>query len=208
VDWASIVNRARRSLALMLVAIPQIASAAGYFEYFCPKGRDMLRVNENHLFGSSYTAFPNKPVGNQSASNERSPVFELFFTDCSNAEFYCLDGRKTHGDIAGEPLRIVVPRQVVVGPALEFGRVRVLSYGSLSTVKNPAVELVLWQQYMGKDFAIKLTVEQGRGIVYITGLNFWNPGQFEQGESCALESPKGLFSSVRVARTKVGPPIE
>ena len=164
-------------------------------------------MNEYEMLADAVTPFP-KRFKAEPSDLRTAAKLRWRFADCSDGKFLCVDVVTDGTSAIAEPLRIAVPRSVVVNRTYVFGRVRGLVFEAVMLRKRPTAQIVLWQNFAGRDIAVKLTVQQGRGVVFIDGINFWNRQEFELAETCALESPKGWFSSIKVAPYPYGEPIE
>jgi len=61
------------------------------------------------------------------------------------------------------------------------------------------VQLTLWQRIGDSEQPIELTIQRGRGLIYLDGLRFHpDPPGAQEPEMCVLVSGTGLFSSARI----------
>ena len=117
------------------------------------------------------------------------------FQNCSDADFFCMDARVRSDD---PPLRIFAPRKVETPRIYQSGKARAVVVPTATENRSQRAQITIWQPIGLEDVAIKITVEEGRGIIYFDGINFWHPDLFRDGETCALESKAGYFSEIKI----------
>jgi hypothetical protein len=177
-------------IALLVAPVSVFAAESGNYLYYCPKGDAALIGDDHSLHGRAITAFP---LATPNPLYRLSPYLDWTLTDCSNNQYFCLDAKT-----ANSRRRLFVPRNPKVGETYRFGEATALVLGSASFSKVPTIQVVNFQKVGGRMVVIQMTIKRGVGAVYIDGLNFWDSNDYQNGETCVLESRVGYFHQVRV----------
>jgi hypothetical protein len=180
------------------------APAQSNSKYYCPKGGGILNVDALGMRGAAFSFARDSEQASDFDPN--SPLRNWTVTDCSNQQFYCIDAKLSDAPTA-DAFRLFVPHVVTVYKSYEYGSARARSIGSTLRVGRPTIEFLIWQSTAQKGVPMKLTIQQGRGVIYIDGMNFWNPPEHGLGESCSLVSKQGLFPSTQVVPYPLGSPL-
>jgi hypothetical protein len=188
----------RRTALLMLwmAALLSTANAGQFetnFEYFCPKGNGMLIGNNMYLSGQVARFIPDRRSKDPSEFR-LSPPLDWTFVDCSDESYVCVDATE---EASKARRRLFVPRNPVVGQSYSLGDA-VAFVSAAATSDSSTMQVEISQPRDGGTIATKLTIRDGRGAIFLDGINFWEPNAYQLGETCALQSKKGLFSGVRV----------
>jgi hypothetical protein len=121
---------------------------------------------------------------------------------CTTSEFFCAQVQLKRMDETTINFTMFLPKYIEVGKSYSLKGVNAIAspvgdpYINRGWSKNQ-VQVTLWQLIGGVETPIKLTVEMGRGVVFWDGLDFWS-GQYGIGETCFLQSNKGLFPDVKI----------
>ncbi len=177
-------------LALMAGANAQETN----YNYYCPKGNGALLGNDHFLMGKMSTPFPAGSASPRPGAMFSQPL-NWTLSDCSDRQFICFDA---HDAGTNSMRRIFVPRDPIIGKTYQNASASAFVIGSSSFDKIPTIQVIVSQQVSGHTVALKLTIRQGVGAIYIDGLNFWNSSDYQNGETCALESRVGFFSKTHV----------
>lgn len=189
-----IVHAVTTSLVILAITAMQRAEAIDYY-YFCPKGDARFGGTDNSISGVAVTPYPTGPgqlLSNQIHISKRL-LWQL--TSCSNKEFLCLDVT----DLKNRTVRrLFVPRIVEVGSSYRYGPAKAYVIGSAALEMRDTAQIIISQEVRGRTIAVKLTLRNNRGAIFIDGINFWDPWDFMSGETCALESTLGYFHGVKI----------
>jgi hypothetical protein len=169
-------------------------SMAGYY-YYCPKGNGAFTGDAHFMAGRVNEAFPTR-LSSFPAGRLVSPSIEWKLSDCSDERFLCIDIERQKTFPAR---RLFVPRRPKIGASYHDGAADALVMGSASSSDDMTVQVIVSQEIYGSRLSTKLTLQNGRGVVFIDGLNFWNQIDYRNGETCVLESMSGLFSTVDIS---------
>jgi hypothetical protein len=187
-----------------LVAAILLRPGAAVAGYYCPKGDVSLYSDPAHFVGRAVMAFQLAP--DPSPAHEKKfygPEWGWTMKDCSNKEFSCFDA---HDPATGLTRHLFVPRRLEAGKVYRYGAAKAFVAASASASPVPTVQVIDYQKFKGKTVAVKFTLRDGSGAVYIDGLNFWKPLDYQAGETCILESGVGFFSEVRIPKQALGKP--
>lgn len=185
--------------ALVAVVLSSCVSTSavnegGYpYDYYCPVSDFTLAANERdiRIFGHAYVRFPQSVP---EAGEATTSWFGASFTDCSTAEFACIEVK---GADTARSFYLFVPRRLEAKREYTLHGARAVT--AFATAPHlEAIQVTLWQPPSKAISPMKLTIEVSRGVVFWSGISFWDDGRSDSGETCILQSRKGLFNQTEV----------
>jgi hypothetical protein len=162
--------------------------------YFCPD-RDIVIVNEQG--GSNFYAYERQRYLSELEATEGGPVRALTISSCNAEEFGCVAFGIPHGKDgdAIELFRVLMPLDGEPGDHLKGGvRIKVSKVDGLAGERRR--HLINWVDVGGKRQRLSAIWEQGRGLIYLTGINVDDLNDLIHGETCILQSGQGLLSDL------------
>lgn len=180
-----------------LVSCASVANPREYggyhYDYYCPVSDVTLAASELELrlFGHAYVRFPQSvPETGEATIN----WFGASLKDCSTTEFACFE---VEGRNASHSFYLFVPRRLEAKREYRLHGARAVT--AFATAPHiDAIQVTLWQPPSNAMPPMKLTIEKSRGVVFWSGVSFWNNEGSDSGETCILQSRKGLFNQVDV----------
>lgn len=170
------------------------------YEYFCPNGNGMLIGNQKYLEGRVSKSYPDRNADDPSEFILSPPLY-WSMVDCSSEQHFCLDITEKPSNMHR---RIFVPRFPIVGRSYSYGDA-VAFVSAAATSDATTIQVEVSQPRNEGRIVTKMTIRDKRGVVYIDGLNFWDPAAYESGQTCVLQSKTGLFQKVKI---RVPKPID
>lgn len=193
------------SVLLAACGTPQAREARTH--YYCPTSDVLLSLTGDTLQAVGYSLRP-FPRGQQDVFRGGEDIarysgFEL--TDCATPEFLCVDLASSEVD---HTQRLVVPRVIESVAEYRFADITMLTTPTASrNSERPLAQVVLWSSSAADEDPIKLTIQDGLGIVYLSGITLYTREGLRT-EACMLESGKGLLSDVRVLPIPIEDTVE
>jgi hypothetical protein len=123
----------------------------------------------------------------------------LLIVECGKRGFDCVHVAPQDAGATSAEFRLALPRVISHRKETVFDGIRMLSRRAytIAAPNSPRMGTVTIRQLIaGKESAIDLTVEAGRGVVFIDGIRISDDNA--TGETCVLESKRGLFASVKI----------
>jgi hypothetical protein len=163
------------------------------YDYYCPLSNATLSAGEHdlRLFGHAYIPFPQSvaEIGRATKS-----WFGARLADCSTADFVCFEVKAAN---IVDSYFLFAPRRLEAPKEYQLHGARAVSAFSTAP-RSDAIQLVLWQPEGRTTPPMKLTLEKSRGVVFWSGIAFWDEAPRGADETCVLQSPTGLFNQVEV----------
>jgi hypothetical protein len=174
--------------------VPPTREYGGYpYDYYCPVSDVTLAANELEMrfFGHAYVRFPQSIPETGEAT---IGWYRASLTDCSTPEFACVQVEAAN---TARSFYLFVPRRLEAKREYTLHGARAVT--TFATAPHiSAIQVTLWQP-PGKEMQpMKLTIERSRGVVYWSGMGFWDDARTDSGETCILQSPTGLFNQVEL----------
>lgn len=175
-------------------SLPQAREQGDYpYDYYCPVSDVMLAANETDMrfFGHAYVRFPQSVPETGEATTS---WFGASFRDCSTPEFNCFE---VEASDSAPSFYLFVPRRLEAKREYVLHGARAVT-AFATTPHIRAIQVTLWQPPSKVTPPMKLTIEQSRGAVFWSGISFWDDARADSGETCILQSQKGLFNQVEL----------
>jgi hypothetical protein len=170
------------------------------YRYYCPRSNTTYVGTHDGVELVSGPYLPFARTQSAVAIREEPARRSADTKNCSTREFLCLRIEPGSG-LAAQYL--FLPRVIEPGHTYHFDGMDAIAY-STTAEKPPStqVQVILWQRIDGRETPITLTVEQGRGVIYVDGLEIWNSPALwpPRAELCVLDSEHGVLKNVRVAK--------
>jgi hypothetical protein len=170
------------ALAVVSLLASGACIASGDIEYFCPRSNVRL---------------VNSPDGNLSTQPDGG-LFVLELEDCSKGKFLCVTVKLRGGGTNIGNFSVVAPRPIRHRKELHFRDLRMLSRYT-HDLREPGAPrlatLTVWHSSSAAMTPIEMTVESGRGVLYLDGIRLTDKGV---GELCVLQSEQGILAEARV----------
>lgn len=168
------------------------------YDYYCPLSNVMLSASERDMrfFGHAYIPFPRSV---EETGRATKSWFGAPFADCSTDDFVCFEVKGTN---VADSFYLFAPRRLEALREYKLNGSRAVTAFSMAP-RHDAIQVVLWQPSGRATQPMKLTIERSQGVVFWSGITFWNEVPSDSGETCILQSPTGLFNQVEVVVPKV-----
>lgn len=179
-------------------------------EYYCPRTDNFL-IEDDAVLRVGYEGIVEPYPSRQHEERMQTHAGDLALKlkDCSVGEVECIEIQQMQTNKTNKIFYLFLPKKLEVWKEYHFRNMRLVTQASvLSPIMStkgarvPVVQVVLWQNIEGHESPLKLTIKEGKGVVYLDGLDFWG-GRFGSGEVCILESEKGFFSSVKILKENI-----
>lgn len=173
-------------------------------EYYCPRANAYLVQQkpelDNGLIAAEGWLYEPYPKHDFEIGREPNKGKLFFITkDCSVKNVSCIEFVQHQTSRAEKKFMLGLPARLEPGREYRYKNFRIVTdEAAISNMEVPVIQAVVWQTVNGREFPIKLTVERGRGVTYIDGLDFQSAG-FTNPEICFLRTEKGLFSNTEVS---------
>lgn len=168
-------------------------SADGY-NYYCPKGNVSFTGSKGGISGRAMSPFLSaRDLATSAARYSKLLSFQI--KDCSDSKYLCMDMSDTDRNFSH---RLFVPRTISVGATYQYGGSTAYVVPSTAADHKATVQVIDSEMVGGRLVSMKLTIRDGRGAIFLDGVNFWNPDDYISGETCVLESDEGFFAAARV----------
>lgn len=188
-----------RNLLVVLASLTATCAYAG--NYYCSRANVLLREMPYPEFSTGMAGagapFPAKLK--EIDKEPRSVSVNLVGTKCSTEDFECIKYTEYFGPTKrGKTFFLFSPKKLERYKEYRFNGMVMISENAKVTdsLENGAIQATIWQEFAGKRRPIKLTLQQGHGVVYIDGLRLVEGNDFSN--SCALRGNSGIFSDVAV----------
>ena len=177
---------------LGVCSAPANAIEGNFPQYYCPESNTYFSINSYEMTGYGRRVDDGVPIPN--SQEDRISSIHLRTKDCSDETFFCLSIEK--GGVL--PLRLMVPKSIKAGQVWKAAEGEVTA-SVAATQQHFGSVMRLEIKQKSQDSSAWLVVEQGRGVVYLSELRYWqDPGALKSYQLCTLESEKGLFPDVFV----------